>query len=206
MYRLVVFPSDPPPACASSSSKSERAANVLCLKPKLLVAGRGFHGWTADRALNLQAYAGGRGFKRMDRVVDVLTVGNRRYPHVGHSFAVRSDNVCVDAAVDRANVDGDATVRIVEREQALDNVGQLEDRAGSALRIEPGVRGLAEHRDREATNALAAGFYLAEFTHRRLEYKRSFRTACQHADVVRGCPAADLLVGVDEDHRRQRRL
>ena len=94
----------------------------------------------------------------MDRVFDAFGVGLALHAHVDHRAALRRHHVGADAAVDNADVDRSAVIRIVELEQFLDHVRQLEDRAGAGARIEPGVRGLALHRNRRTGRRPCARF------------------------------------------------
>ena len=83
---------------------------------------------------------------------------------------------------------------------------QFEDRARTALGIEAGMGRFSIHGNGKAPDALAFSLDVAFCTHRRFEHEGSFGTACQHADIGRRRPAADFLVGVNEDHRCQRWL
>jgi hypothetical protein len=83
------------------------------------------------------------------------------------------------------DVDGNAFFGVIEREQGLNNVRELEDRAGAAFGVEPGMGGLSMHRDGKAPYAFAFCLDVALRTHRRFEDKCPFGTARQHADVRR---------------------
>jgi hypothetical protein len=68
------------------------------------------------------------------------------------------------------------------------------------------VAGLAGDPDREAPDPLARRLQLSPRAERRLEHQGPGDGARQPVDVLGGVPAADLLITVDQNHGRERRL
>jgi hypothetical protein len=93
--------------------------------------------------------------------------------------------------------------RVVEGEERLDQVRELEDGAGSTPRVQACVRRLPLDHDRETSNPFAGGLELPRGAKRGLHNERPLDHAREPTDVPCRLTAPDLLVGVDEDHRRE---
>ena len=81
------------------------------------------------------------GARPADRGLDPPAILLRAHPDVDRGAGGRRDHVRAEPAVDGADVDGDPAVGIVEREEALDLVRELEDRAHALAGADAGMGG-----------------------------------------------------------------
>ena len=144
--------------------------------------------------------------QRPERALESLAVLAAQHPHVDLGPGLGRDDVESHPAADHAGVDRDPPGGIGQGIERLDQMGQRQDRARALLRIEAGVGGAPPHRDPEAPDPLARGLEPPLRTQRRLQHEDPAHPAGQAADAVRRLQAAQLLVRVDEEGRRQRRL
>ncbi len=126
--------------------------------------------------------------------------------NIGHRPALRRHHVGAQTAVDGAHIHRHATLGIVEREQTLDHMGQLEDGAGAALGVEPGMGRLALDGDGETGDPLARGLEPAGRTQRGFQYEDANDPSRQPLDRAPAVTTADLFIRIDEQQRRDRRF
>ena len=115
---------------------------------------------------------------------------------------MRRDHVGAQTSINRSDVHRDASLRIVESEELLNDEGELEDGARSLPRVEASMRSYAANADREASDTLACRLEVPVGAERRFENETSVRAAGEALDDAGRLAAPDLLVRVDQEHWR----
>ena len=121
------------------------------------------------------------------------------------ALAVGATTFRAEPAVDGADVDRGPAVRIVEREEALDLVGELENRAHALAGAHSGVGRLSGDLQREGAGRLPLGLQLPARTKGGLEDERAGGGTGEAEEVALGVRAAEFLITHDERHGRHRR-
>ncbi len=141
-----------------------------------------FHRWSADAAIHLERAPFHDRLQTANRPLELLRRHLCGDANADARGRLGRDDVRAQAAVDRADVDGDAVRGIVEREQLLDLVGELEDRAGSLLEARPRMRGTPVHGDLETADTFTCDLQPAFRAFATFEDEGAFGSACQRSD------------------------
>jgi hypothetical protein len=117
-----------------------------------------------------------------DGRVDRRRVGVGEDPHVDTRLTARGDHIGSNAPLDRADVHGDAPIRVIEGEQTLDHRGELQDGGGACFRVEAGMGCSSLDRHRVATETLASRLEIATGPESGFENEGATSQAAEPAD------------------------
>ncbi|MEJ2159613.1 MAG: hypothetical protein P8X53_03905 [Chromatiales bacterium] len=124
-------------------------------------------------------------------------------PDIDHGGALWRDDVGTQAAVYRADVDGDTAFGVVQGEQALYHVRKFQDRAGPGVGIESCMCRASVHGDSEPADAFSRGFQITIRSERGLKDENPFADACNAPNVAGRFAAADFLVRIQKNNGSQ---